>query len=119
MGKAGIPIRLQLQHRGRVRPRNRAIRPRRGHVVGMDGPLDAPIARGMVWNMVYDPEAAPDSLPTITHDELWRRLADFLHEPVPVAEPDGVRLAAHPDDPPMPTMRDSRGLSISRRCTSS
>ncbi len=73
--------------------------------VGMDGPLDAPIARGMVWNMVYDPEAAPDSLPTITHDELWRRLADFLHELVPVAEQAGVRLAAHPDDPPMPTMR--------------
>lgn len=103
--------------------------------VGMDGPLDAPIARGMVWNMVYDPEAfaaskgtvpfspvsgaqigdagtgrksgqSPDgTLPAITHEELWRRLGDFLHELVPVAQAAGVRLAAHPDDPPMPTMR--------------
>ena len=29
----------------------------------------------------------------------------FLAEVVPVAEQSGVRMAAHPDDPPMPTMR--------------
>ena len=73
--------------------------------VGMDGPLDAPISRGMVWNMVYDPDADPGPLPSITHEELWRRLAEFLHELVPVAQAAGIRLAAHPDDPPMPTMR--------------
>ena len=78
--------------------------------VGMDGPLDAPIAQGMVWNMVYDPDVfaasgGPGTLPSITHEELWQRLADFLGEILPVAEAAGVRLAAHPDDPPMPTMR--------------
>jgi mannonate dehydratase len=73
--------------------------------VGMDGPVETPVPRGMVWNMVYDPHAPEGTLPPITHEELWRRLADFLHQLVPVAEQAGVRLAAHPDDPPLPTMR--------------
>ena len=78
----------------------------RAITVGMDGPADdEPIPRGMVWNMVYDEEAAPGFLPSITHDELWRRLFNFLAEVLPVAEQAGVRLALHPDDPPMPTMR--------------
>jgi mannonate dehydratase len=32
-------------------------------------------------------------------------LQRFLEDVVPVAEQSGIRLAAHPDDPPMPTMR--------------
>jgi mannonate dehydratase len=73
--------------------------------VGMDGPLDTPMPAGMVWNMVYDPGAPPGSVPSATPDQLWQRLADFLDAVVPVAEEAGVTLAAHPDDPPMPTMR--------------
>ena len=72
----------------------------------MNGPADdVPVPNGMVWNMIYDTHAAPGSLPSITHEELWRRLQRFLEEIVPVAEQSGVQLAAHPDDPPMPTMR--------------
>jgi mannonate dehydratase len=80
----------------------------RGHAVtlGMDGPAeDVPIPNGTVWNMVYDPHAPQGTLPSISHEELWRRLERFLLDIVPVAEQSGVRLAAHPDDPPMPTMR--------------
>lgn len=73
--------------------------------VGMEGPLDDPIPHGMVWNMVYDPAAPAGFLPEISHDELWRRLEGFLAACVPVAEAAGVRLAAHPDDPPMPRVR--------------
>jgi len=73
--------------------------------VGMDGPYDTPIPHGMVWNMIYDPAAPAGTLPAITPDELWRRLDDFLHEVLPVAEESGVKLAAHPDDPPMPAIR--------------
>src|SRR6267142_2267368 len=73
--------------------------------VGMDGPLDSPMPNGMVWNMVYDPNAPQGSVSSITHEELWRRLGDFLGEVLPVAEGAGVKLAAHPDDPPMPTIR--------------
>jgi mannonate dehydratase len=74
--------------------------------VGMDGAADdVPIPNGTVWNMIYDPNPSPGVLPSISHDELWRRLQRFLEDVVPVAEQAGVRLAAHPDDPPMPTMR--------------
>jgi mannonate dehydratase len=44
-------------------------------------------------------------VPSISHEELWRRLQRFLEEVLPVAEQAGVRLALHPDDPPLPTMR--------------
>jgi mannonate dehydratase len=73
--------------------------------VGMEGPVETPVPAGMVWNMIFDPRAAGGVLPAISHDELWRRLEDFLREVIPVAEEAGVRLAAHPDDPPMPFMR--------------
>jgi len=71
----------------------------------MDGPVSDPMPAGMVWNMVYDPGATSGTVPSVTHEELWRRLAAFLSEVLPVAEAAGVRLALHPDDPPMPTMR--------------
>ena len=71
----------------------------------MDGPADdIPVPAGMVWNMIYDGRAE-GILPSISYDELWGRFAHFLEEIVPVAEESGVRLALHPDDPPMPTMR--------------
>jgi mannonate dehydratase len=73
--------------------------------VGMDGPFDTPMPNGMVWNMVCDPNAPKGTVPSIAPDELWRRLDGFLAEVLPVAERAGVKLAAHPDDPPMPTMR--------------
>lgn len=78
--------------------------------LGDDGPPQEAIPPGMIWNMIYDPDATQDSIGTITHDELWARLADFLNELVPVAEEAGVRLAAHPDDPPMPTLRGTPRL---------
>lgn len=78
--------------------------------VGMDGPEDAPMPNGIVWNMVYDASAPSGFLNPITHDRLWERLQRFLEEVLPVAEASGVRLAAHPDDPPMPTMRQQPRL---------
>ncbi|MCU1292487.1 MAG: Mannonate dehydratase [Bryobacterales bacterium] len=73
--------------------------------VGMNGLFDVPIPNGTVWNMIYDPEAPKGNLPATTHEQLWQRLADFLNECLPVAEQAGVSLAAHPDDPPLPTLR--------------
>ncbi len=79
--------------------------------VGMNGTVDeTPIPNGMVWNMVYDDNASEGTLPRISHDELWGRLQYFLDELLPVAEEAGVKLAAHPDDPPMPYVRNTPRL---------
>lgn len=77
---------------------------------GPAGPRETPIPNGQIWNMVYDPQAPAGFVPPITHDQLWARLQEFLEALVPVAEEAGVRLAAHPDDPPMPTLRGTPRL---------
>jgi mannonate dehydratase len=106
MGQAGIPIMGYNFSIAGVAGRVTGPFARGGaESVGMDGPVDAPMPNGMVWNMVVDPHAPVGTVPPITSDELWRRLAEFLREVVPVAEAAGVKLAAHPDDPPLPTMR--------------
>jgi mannonate dehydratase len=69
-----------------------------------------PIPNGMVWNMTYDPAANPGVVGEVTPEQLWDRLRYFLAELVPVAEEAGVRLAAHPDDPPMPALRGTARL---------
>jgi mannonate dehydratase len=106
LGKAGIPIMGYNFSLAGVAGRVTGPFARGGAVsVGMDGPCDTPIPLGMVWNMVYDPDAPAGDQPAITHEELWRRLKGFLDDVLPAAEAAGVRLAAHPDDPPLPTLR--------------
>ncbi|QDP95229.1 TIM barrel protein [Microlunatus elymi] len=46
-------------------------------------------------------EAGPPSADPISEDQLWDNLEYFLRRVVPVAEDAGVRLAMHPDDPPV------------------
>jgi mannonate dehydratase len=78
--------------------------------VGMDGPLDTPLPNGVAWNMVCDPNAPPGAQKPISSGELWRRLQRFLEDVIPVAEQSGVKLAAHPDDPPTPFLRQQPRL---------
>lgn len=40
-----------------------------------------------------------------SEDEVWDRISWFLERAVPCAESAGVRLACHPDDPPVPTLK--------------
>lgn len=69
-----------------------------------------PIPNGMVWNMVYDPDAPAGTVGPISHEELWERYAWFLQQIVPVAEEHNVRLALHPDDPPASFLREAARL---------
>jgi mannonate dehydratase len=106
MGKAGIPVMGYNFSIAGVAGRTTGNYARgEAPSVGMEGPYDIPMSNGMVWNMVYDVNAPPGSVASISHDELWRRLGAFLKEVLPVAEEAGVKLAAHPDDPPLPTVR--------------
>jgi mannonate dehydratase len=79
----------------------------RGHAmsVGMEGPLETPMPNGMAWNMVYDDAAPAGNVPSASPEQLWQRLDDFLAATLPVAEASGVKLALHPDDPPLPALR--------------
>jgi mannonate dehydratase len=60
--------------------------------------------------MVYDENAPSGYIPKISHEELWNRLQYFLDAIIPVAEKAGVQMAAHPDDPPMPFLRNTPRL---------
>jgi mannonate dehydratase len=46
-----------------------------------------------------------DSVGCHSLEDMWERLTVFLRETVPAAEEAGVRLAAHPNDPPIPEYR--------------
>ncbi|HEX2101664.1 MAG TPA: mannonate dehydratase [Candidatus Synoicihabitans sp.] len=106
MGEAGIPVMGYNFSIAGVSGRTKGNYARGdAPSVGMEGPYDPPMPRGMVWNMVYDSNAGPGTLASISPDELWRRLQRFLADVLPVAEAAGVKLALHPDDPPTPTIR--------------
>ncbi len=114
LGKAGIPVmgyNFSLAGVwGRVRgPFGRGGAESIGYLAEQ-APPQAPIPNGMVWNTVYDKDAPPGHMAPVSEEQLWQRIGDFLMAIVPVAEEAGVRLAAHPDDPPLPTLRQTPRL---------
>lgn len=64
-----------------------------------------PIPKGQIWNMTYDLDAEEGYVDAVTAEQLWERLGRFLEEIIPVAEEAGVKMAAHPDDPPVEVLR--------------
>ncbi|MBM3341282.1 MAG: TIM barrel protein [Betaproteobacteria bacterium] len=50
----------------------------------------------------YLKKPAPAENPTLSEAQMLENIAYFLKAVIPVAEQAGVRLALHPDDPPMP-----------------
>lgn len=68
-----------------------------------------PVGRGGAIVSSYDHtetrQAPPTPAGTVDADRLWDSLAWFLERACPVAEEAGVRLALHPDDPPISPIR--------------
>ncbi len=66
-------------------------------------------SRGGALVTGYDDKDLQDAPPTeagdVTDDQLWDSLEYFLKAVVPVAEQAQVKLALHPDDPPLPKIR--------------
>ena len=60
-------------------------------------------ATGFDLSVWADAPDAPDA--PVDEERLWTSLAWFLERVVPAAEEAGVRLALHPDDPPLPSLR--------------
>lgn len=111
MGKVGIPIMGYNFSIAGVASRISGDFARGGaESVGMKGEDQTPIPKGMAWNMVYDQRIKEGVIDRFSHEELWLRLGWFLEQLVPVAEEAGVRLAAHPDDPPLPFVRNTPRL---------
>lgn len=82
---------------------------------GFHDPPETPIPDGMVHGRVYDTDLYDEENPTgavgqISYEEFWGRLSEFLDEMLPVAEEAGVKMALHPEDPPMPTLRGTPRL---------
>ncbi|MGK0237213.1 MAG: mannonate dehydratase [Candidatus Pelagisphaera sp.] len=111
MGKAGIPnMGYNFSIAGVAGRTHGAYARGEAQSVGMEGPYNKPMPKGMVWNMIYDQNSPEGTLESVSHEQLWDRLERFLNEILPVAEEAGVNLAAHPDDPPMPTIRSQARL---------
>ncbi len=49
----------------------------------------------------------------VTADEMWKNLEYFLKAVIPVAEKLGIKLAIHPDDPPVESLRGISRILIS------
>ncbi len=118
LGKAGIPIMGYYFSLAGVWGRTEGAFARGGaRSVGYHEVEQTPIPNGMVWNMVYDsdlfdPSGKNGYVEPISHEQIWDRFSRFLSEMMPVAEEANVKLALHPDDPPLPTLRGMARLVV-------
>jgi mannonate dehydratase len=113
VGQAGIPIIGYNFSLAGVASRISGKFARGGAVsVGMNAVDERPIPDGMVWNMWYDIGRKGNGKvqPSATEQELWDRWRYFMDAVLPVAEENGVTLAAHPDDPPVQSVRQQPKL---------
>ncbi len=114
MGKAGIPIMGYYFSLagvwGRVwRPFARGGAESVGFLAA-EAPEQTRIPQGELWGQKLTANPAAGDIGVVSQEAMWERLAYFLENLVPVAEEAGVRLAAHPDDPPLEVLRDTGRL---------
>jgi mannonate dehydratase len=58
-------------------------------------------------------DATPAEHEPTSAEKLWENLKYFLEQVVPTAEKCGIKLAIHPDDPPLPILRGQPRIIIS------
>ena len=102
MGEAEIPVLCYNFMAGTDWVRTELAAPERAgaKVTGFDL-KDAEKAISLAHDGATPEEVAEKADVRITKDELWSNLERFLNELLPVAEDAGVKLAMHPDDPPL------------------
>jgi mannonate dehydratase len=96
-GKAGVPcVKYNLTILGVVRTAN---------VPGRGGST----YKSFVYHQAkQEPELTEAG--RVTAEMMWERITYFLKRVVPVAEEAKVRIACHPNDPPMPAVKGYRGV---------
>lgn len=77
-----------------------------------------PVGRGGTFLTTFDSSRIVEDLDDqpagiVSNDEVWSRIQYFYERIVPVAEESHVRLATHPDDPPMTCYRGVEQALIS------
>ena len=88
VGKAGIPMVGYQFHAVRVFRTSRGTRGRGGALVSS-------------YDHSRMEHASLEGPREIGEDELWESLSHFVKQIIPIAEESGVKLALHPDDPPI------------------
>lgn len=100
MGAAGVPV-LGYFFSLRCRDGNYGLRTSkttRGRGGAIVPSFDYDLVQGAGQDY-WDPPVSEEL--EVTDEQLWENLAYFLKAVVPVAEEAGVRMALHPDDPPI------------------
>jgi mannonate dehydratase len=73
--------------------------------------------RGKCMTMSFDIQVADKQGLTkwgrISEQRMWQNIEYFLNAVIPVAEKEGVQMALHPDDPPVPELRGISRILIS------
>lgn len=112
MGRAGIPI-LGYHFMPNSVWRTSRTAPGRGgvHVTAFDMNLVANVGSSEQLEFVAKRDewigrmaVTADPSAMVTEDEMWANYEYFMRAVIPVAEEAGVKLALHPDDPPVETL---------------
>jgi mannonate dehydratase len=80
--------------------------------------FDAPARGGALTTEFDHPTAEREGLTQygeVSEDRMWRNIEYFLKAAIPAAEKAGVKMALHPDDPPLPRLRGICRIVISAK----
>lgn len=115
MGRAGIPIMGYNFSLAAVAGRKMLPYARGGALSPVydrdaDENFDKPLPNGFVWGQQV--EEAEGNMGDVSLEEMWERYDWFMERILPVAQECNVKLAIHPDDPPVPVMRRVNRLMV-------